>query len=91
MLFRSRSGTAIGFVNSMVTGAGAVPLRAVGWFSLASAKHTICDTAGAIIYARRRPDPLPQVFGYHELFHVLTLAATACQYVAVAFYVLPRT
>ena len=51
----------------------------------------ILYTAGAIIYARRRPDPLPQVFGYHELFHVLTLAATACQYVAVAFYVLPRT
>lgn len=47
-------------------------------------------TAGAVIYARRRPDPLPRVFGYHELFHVLTLGAAACQYVAVAFYVLPR-
>jgi len=50
----------------------------------------ILYTAGAIIYARRRPDPIPHVFGYHELFHVLTLAAAACQYVAVAFYVLPR-
>ncbi len=47
-------------------------------------------TAGAIVYARRRPDPRPQVFGYHELFHVLTLAAVTCEYVAVAFYVLPR-
>ena len=47
-------------------------------------------TAGAVIYARRRPDPHPQVFGYHELFHVLTVAAAACQYVVVAFYVLPR-
>jgi hemolysin III len=47
-------------------------------------------TAGAIIYARRRPNPIPQVFGYHELFHVLTVAAAACQYAAVAFYVLPR-
>jgi hemolysin III len=46
-------------------------------------------TAGAIVYARRRPDPAPRVFGYHELFHVLTLAAVACEYVAVAFYVLP--
>jgi hemolysin III len=47
-------------------------------------------TAGAIVYARRRPNPRPSVFGYHELFHVLTIAAAACQYVAVAFYVLPR-
>jgi hemolysin III len=47
-------------------------------------------TAGAIVYARRHPDPRPQVFGYHELFHVLTVAAVACEYVAVAFYVLPR-
>jgi hemolysin III len=47
-------------------------------------------TLGAIVYARRRPDPRPQLFGYHELFHVLTVAAVACEYVAVAFYVLPR-
>jgi hemolysin III len=47
-------------------------------------------TAGAIVYARRRPNPYPRVFGYHEIFHVLTVAAAACQYVAVAFYVLPR-
>ena len=47
-------------------------------------------TAGAIVYARRRPDPAPRVFGYHELFHVLTLAATACLYVSIGFFVLPR-
>jgi hemolysin III len=47
-------------------------------------------TMGAVVYARRRPDPRPLVFGYHELFHVLVVAAVACEYVAVAFYVLPR-
>ena len=47
-------------------------------------------TVGAVVYTRRRPDPRPQVFGYHELFHVLTVAAVACEYVVVAFYVLPR-
>jgi hemolysin III len=47
-------------------------------------------TAGAIVYATRRPDPLPAVLGYHELFHLCTLAAAACQYVAIAFWVLPR-
>jgi hemolysin III len=46
-------------------------------------------TVGAIVYVRRRPDPVPRVFGYHELFHVLTLAATACLYVSIAFFVLP--
>jgi hemolysin III len=47
-------------------------------------------TAGAVVYARRRPDPVPHVFGYHELFHVFTLGAAGCQFAAVAFYVLPR-
>ena len=50
----------------------------------------ILYTAGAVIYARRRPDPKPHVFGYHELFHVLTLGAASCVYVVVAYYVLPR-
>jgi hemolysin III len=45
-------------------------------------------TAGAVVYARRRPDPAPAVFGYHELFHVLTLIAVSCQYVAIAFFVI---
>lgn len=44
-------------------------------------------TAGAIVYARRRPDPVPHVFGYHEVFHALTIVAVACQYVAIAFFV----
>ena len=47
-------------------------------------------TAGAVVYALRRPDPVPHVFGYHEVFHALTIAAAACQYVAVAFFVLPE-
>jgi hemolysin III len=45
-------------------------------------------TAGAIIYALRRPNPFPAVFGYHELFHALTILAVACQYVAIAFFVI---
>jgi hemolysin III len=46
-------------------------------------------TAGAVVYARRRPNPAPSVFGYHELFHALTIVAAACQYVAIAFFVVP--
>ena len=47
----------------------------------------VAYTAGAVVYARRKPDPVPAVFGYHELFHALTLVALACQYVAIAFFV----
>jgi hemolysin III len=49
----------------------------------------LCYTLGAIVYAIRKPDPRPATFGYHELFHALVLAAVACQYAAVAFFVVP--
>ena len=45
-------------------------------------------TAGAIVYARKRPDPAPAVFGYHEVFHALVIGAAACQYAAVAIFIL---
>lgn len=41
-------------------------------------------TLGAVVYARQRPDPSPAVFGYHELFHVLVIAAAAAHFVVVA-------
>ncbi len=46
-------------------------------------------TAGSLVYARRRPDPIPAVFGYHELFHALVILAAAFQYAAIAIFVLP--
>jgi hemolysin III len=45
-------------------------------------------TAGAIGYHRRRPNPRPLVFGYHEVFHTYVTAAAACQYVAIAVFLL---
>jgi len=47
-------------------------------------------TAGAVIYALKRPDPSPEVFGYHEIFHLLVIAAALVQYAVVGFYVLPQ-
>ena len=44
---------------------------------------------GALIYAVRRPDPWPRWFGYHEIFHLLVVAAVAVHYVAIAFFALP--
>jgi hemolysin III len=59
-------------------GLGAVYLLAAGG---------VAYTGGAVVYTFRRPDPLPHVFGYHELFHALTIVALACQYVAVGVLV----
>jgi hemolysin III len=47
-------------------------------------------TLGAVVYGLQRPDPAPAVFGYHEVFHALVIAAAALQYVVVAFFVLPN-
>ena len=47
-------------------------------------------TAGAVVYALRRPDPAPRVFGYHEIFHLLVVAAVACHYVAVGVFLVPE-
>ncbi len=48
-------------------------------------------TAGAVVYATQRPDPNPAVFGYHEVFHLLVIAAAIAQYAAVAFFALPKS
>jgi hemolysin III len=45
-------------------------------------------SAGAVIYACKRPDPVPTVFGYHELFHLLVIVAAALHYAVVAFWIM---
>ncbi|MGH2923440.1 MAG: PAQR family membrane homeostasis protein TrhA, partial [Solirubrobacterales bacterium] len=59
---------------------------AVGLLALGGGLYT----AGAVIYARRRPDPNPEVFGYHEIFHLLVIVAAALNYAVIAFFVLPH-
>lgn len=51
----------------------------------------VAYTAGAVVYAMRRPNPSPGVFGYHELFHALTIVALGCQYVAIAVFIVRVT
>jgi len=79
-------GVALGWVGVVAlpqmwshAGAAAVALLAAGGLAY---------TAGAVVYALRRPQLVPRIFGYHELFHALTIVAVACQYVAIAFWVL---
>jgi hemolysin III len=40
-------------------------------------------TAGAVVFVRKRPDPVPAVFGYHEVWHVFVTAAVLCHYLAI--------
>jgi hemolysin III len=48
-------------------------------------------SAGAYIYAARRPDPWPRTFGFHELFHLLVIAAAVTHFIALAGWVLPHS
>jgi hemolysin III len=47
-------------------------------------------SAGATIYALRRPNPWPRVFGFHEIFHVLVIAAAIVHFIAMAAWVVPH-
>ena len=63
----------------------ALPWPAIGLLITGGALYSV----GALLYARRWPDPWPRVFGYHEVFHLLTVAAALAFYVVVLVYVLP--
>jgi hemolysin III len=80
--------TALGLVTAAVF--GQLP-SAIGWLGAAGlALGGLLYLIGAVVYASGRPNPWPKVFGYHEVFHALVLAAAALQYAVIAFAVLPR-
>jgi hemolysin III len=84
----------------------AVPYVVVGWCSLIVAPQLVHSlgwvgfalmlvagaayTAGALIYARKRPDPWPGTFGFHEVFHVCTVIGAGIFAYLVTFIALPR-
>jgi len=63
----------------------ALPWSAIGSIVFGGALYSI----GALLYAYRTPDPWPRVFGYHEVFHLLTIAGAAVFYVVILVFVLP--
>ncbi len=63
----------------------ALPWPAIGLIVTGGALYSV----GALLYARKWPDPWPRVFGYHEVFHLLTIAAAVAFYLVVLVYVLP--
>ncbi|MDY0059182.1 MAG: hemolysin III family protein [Myxococcota bacterium] len=64
---------------------GALPPGGLLWLALGG----LCYTGGAVIYARRRPDPWPGRFGFHEIWHLFVLAGSACHFWMMLGYVLP--
>ena len=76
---------ALGWVAAFVLpqllrGAGALVLALV----LAGG---ILYSLGAVVYALKRPDPSPQWFGFHEVFHAMTILAYLTQYAAISLVV----
>lgn len=63
----------------------ALPIGGIAWLAAGGLFYTV----GAVIYAAKRPDPAPEVFGYHALWHLFVLAGSACHFVMMARYVLP--
>jgi hemolysin III len=65
-------------------------LDRLGWTATAlMALGGALYSAGAAVYAFRRPNPAPDVFGYHEVFHALVIAAALTHYAVVAVWVFP--
>jgi len=85
---------------------GALIYLALGWVAVAAfpglwsemgvagtmlvAAGGLLYTAGAVVYATQRPNPIPATFGYHEVFHLLVIAAAVAHFSAVAFFALPH-
>jgi hemolysin III len=80
-----------------------IPYLLLGWLAAFYLKHFLSAltpeqswlffgggipySLGAIVYALKRPEPVPGVFGHHEVFHALTLVASACHFSAVMLMV----
>lgn len=87
--------------------ANAIPYVVVGWAALIVVPQLVdglggwgfallllgglAYTVGAIAYGAKRPNPIPGVFGYHEVFHALTVVGAVLHYVVIACFALPRS
>jgi hemolysin III len=85
----------------------AVPYVVVGWCALAVLPQLLQAlggagfgllaaggafyTLGAIVYSVRKPNPVPGVFGYHEVFHACTVIGATLHFVVIVVYALPRS
>jgi hemolysin III len=73
-------------IGEVADRAAAVGPLAVGLLVAGGVTYSL----GAVVYARKRPDPWPRVFGYHEVFHALVIVATAVLFAHVTMVVAGR-
>lgn len=85
----------------------ALPYVVVGWSAMAVSPQLVrgaswpgfllvlagglAYTIGAVVFAMKKPNPVPSVFGFHEVFHTCTVIGASIQFVAIAYVLLPRT
>lgn len=72
-------------VVAIVPIAQALSVGGLFWMALGGVFYSV----GAVIYALKKPDLFPNVFGYHELWHLFVLAGSMCHFVMMLGYVLP--
>ena len=63
----------------------ALPWTAFTWLLVGGLFYSV----GAVVYARKRPNPWPGVFGFHEIWHLFVLAGSVSHFVLMLRYVLP--
>ena len=64
-----------------------MPPGAIGWLFAGG----IFFTLGALVYAFKKPDWYPNVFGFHELWHVFVILGCLCHFIVIAVYIAPAT
>jgi hemolysin III len=62
-----------------------VPAGGMAWVLAGGLTYS----AGALVYGLKRPNPVPGVFGFHEVWHLFVLAGSACHFWAVLRYLVP--
>jgi len=61
-----------------------IPAGGVVWLASGGVLYSI----GAVIYALKKPNPWPGVFGFHEIWHIFVLAGSFCHFMVMLLYVL---
>ena len=61
-----------------------IALKGIVWLVLGG----LCYSVGAIIYTLKRPNPVPGIFGFHEIWHIFVMAGSFCHFWAMFYYVL---
>ena len=95
MIFRPKAPQIALIALFIIVGWSAVLVIHHFWAALSASGFTLLllggafHTIGAIVYGAKKPDPWPNVFGFHEIFHLCVICGIASHYALIAFTALP--